>query len=171
MADVPETLAHAGLKTLATLQFVLGRSDWEATWISNTSSYVRLDELQNWMEGRSGQGVYAGARTVYRGNEFVSGTGVFMSRDVVEAVVANREEWEHDFLIDVALGRLCGRLGIGITHIPRLDIPHASFLDTVEPGEVLSYLHFRCKSNPRPEEEIRIMQRLHLLASGGAACV
>jgi len=158
---VPEVLARAGEKTLAVLSWSLSNSHFDFLWLSNTSSYVQVEKVLEWCRGREPKGIYAGSTTKYRSFSFVSGTGILLSRDVAEAILSERRHWRHDLLVDVALGQICGRLGLTAQEIPRLDVTCVEDLNSLSTDELREFAHFRCKSISRPMGEIQLMRALH----------
>ena len=156
---VDDGLAHTGEKTLAFLEFALGSSDFEVLFRTNCSSYVDLANLREFAAAGVGTtGFYAGFTGTHEGIEFASGSGYFLSRDLVEAVLRSRAEWNHDVLDDVALAAVLRGLGVAPVPVPRRTY---SSVREVRPEDV-SYFHFRCKTASRYRHgDVRIMLALH----------
>lgn len=159
--DAPETLAFAGVKTIAVLSHLLADETWHYIWLGNTSTFVNVDRLIGLLPLLPNSGVYAGTSTRYGRHTFASGTGLVLSRDVAEATVHSRRRWRHDLLVDVALGKMCQSLGVMLTHLERLDLSSVSQLDEMPDEELVQHLSIRCKSHQRPSGEVELMTRLH----------
>ena len=85
--------------------------------------------------------VHGGKIGVREGIRFASGSGFFLSRDLVELVVEHRDEWG-DSLDDVALASVLARYGVEPVEAPRQDLVTLADLGRLD----LSHFHFRCKS-------------------------
>src|SRR5947208_7012477 len=101
---VPDDLANAGRKTLASFSYVLEQREFDLVFRPNLSSYVDLQNLRAYV-GEHAELIrfYAGKSGVLDEIPFVGGAGYFLSRDLVELAVRNAAEWDHTYLDDVAL--------------------------------------------------------------------
>src|SRR4029077_20755046 len=87
---------------------------------------------------------YAGKGAQVDGIDFATGTGFFLSRDLVQLVVDERSDWDHSYLDDVALAKLLRQHGVQRRFAPRVvyeKVRDARKVDT-------SQFHFRCKTAP-----------------------
>jgi Glycosyl transferase family 21 len=159
LLPVDDGPAHTGEKTLAFFEFALENSDFDVLFRTNCSSYVDLTNLREFAAANIGTtGFYAGFTGQHEGIEFASGSGYFLSRDLVEAVVGSRAGWNHDLLDDVALADVLRRLGIAPVPVPRQT--YASVREVSR--DDVSFFHFRCKTASRYRHgDVRIMLALH----------
>jgi hypothetical protein len=143
---VPDDLAHVGEKTIACFEHVLDSRAFDIVFRTNCSSYVDLPNLRAFVDARRPrERFYAGVLGEHEETAFASGSGYFLTRDLVELVVAHADEWDHSQLDDVALGKLLRSHGIAPVSAPRQDVrglPDLERLDT-------SHFHFRCKTDSR----------------------
>jgi hypothetical protein len=156
---VPDGFAHIGEKTIACFEHALANSDFDLVFRTNCSSYVDLPNMRKFLvEHARKEGFYAGVLDAHDSVPFASGSGYFLSRDLVETVVRDRHAWDHSLLDDVALGLVLAKAGIVPVATPRVD--YASPLDVIDVDT--SQFHFRCKTlSPRRLDDVEIMLRLH----------
>ena len=100
--------------------------------------------------------------------KFGSGSGYFLSKNLVKEIIENKEKWEHNYVDDVALGKLLYNMNIEPTLAPRLDIDSyynnefyimGHKLDT---SLIKDHYHFRCKTNGDRSGDIEIMKNLKI---------
>jgi len=148
-----------GRKTIACFDWALANRDFDLVYRTNCSSYIDLPNLFGYaLEHGGGQRFYSGLIGTFEQLPFASGSGYFVSRDLVELVVQEKTAWRHELLDDVALADLLARSGVGPKPAPRVDYRSA--------GEVVhvdtSQFHFRCRTASwRRREDARIIRRLH----------
>jgi hypothetical protein len=146
LLPVPDDLAHVGEKTIACFERVLDDRAFDIVFRTNCSSYVDIANLRAFVDAHAlRKRFYAGALGEHEETPFASGSGYFLTRDLVELVVAHADEWDHSLLDDVALGKLLRSHGIAPVSAPRQDVrglPDLERLDT-------SHFHFRCKTDSR----------------------
>jgi hypothetical protein len=144
---VPDDFEHIGEKTLACFEYLLEQVEFDLVFRTNASSYVDLPNLRSYVAAQASlRGFYAGhLGATFDGLTFASGSGYFLSRDLLEMVVENRESWDHSLLDDVALARVLSERGIH----PR-ESPRAVFTEPPAVAEVdTNQFHFRCKTPSR----------------------
>jgi hypothetical protein len=156
---VPDDFAHIGEKTIACFEHVLEKYEFDLIFRTNCSSYVDLTNLSRYVVERARpHGFYAGTPSTHDGVAFASGSGYFLSRDLVELVVRERAAWNHALLDDVALGHLLSPAGHTPVAAPRIDF--ATPRDAVDVD--VSQFHFRCKTSSRARlDDVEILLGLH----------
>lgn len=156
---VPDDFAHIGEKTIACFEYLLEHREFDLVFRTNCSSYVDLTNLSRYAAAHAqARTFYAGALSTHAGVAFASGSGYFLSRDLVELVVRERDAWNHELLDDVALGLLLSTAGRRPVAAPRVD--YATPRDVVDVD--VSQFHFRCKTSSRARlDDVEIMVRLH----------
>jgi hypothetical protein len=155
---VADDLPSVGLKTLACFKHVLADLQFDLVFRTNCSSYVDLPNLRDFaLDHARDRGFYCGVVRAHDSVSFASGSGYFLSRDLVELVVERQEAWDHTVLDDVALGRLLARSGVHPEPAPRRDYRSFAELTDVD----TSQFHFRCKTDSwRRLEDVRMMVEL-----------
>lgn len=155
----PDDFAHIGEKTIVCFEYALANCEFDLVFRTNCSSYVDLTNLNRYVSEHTREhGFYAGALGTHAGVPFASGSGYFLSRDLVELVVRGRDAWNHELLDDVALGLLLSTAGRIPVAAPR--IGYATPQEVVDVD--VSQFHFRCKSSSRARlDDVEILLRLH----------
>jgi hypothetical protein len=156
---VPDDFAHIGEKTIACFQHVLANDIFDLVFRTNCSSYVDLVNLSRYVADHAeSKGFYAGVVGRHDAVTFASGSGYFLSRDLVETVVRERDAWNHALLDDVALGLVLAGIGLEPVAAPRVDC-----MEPAEAADVdTSQFHFRCKTPSWGRiDDIEIMLRIH----------
>ena len=156
---VADDLPNVGRKTIACFEHVLARDPFDVIFRTNCSSYVDLPNLRSYASTHARLArFYAGSLATHEGVPFASGSGYFLSRDLVELVVAHQASWDHGVLDDVALAALLSRHGIRPEPAPRRD--HGGRGE--EPPVDTSQFHFRCRTDTWGRlGDARLMVELH----------
>jgi hypothetical protein len=149
----------AGWKTIACFEQVLRSNGFDLVFRTNCSSYVDLPNLRGFAERHArAEGFYSGRRGMFGDLPFASGSGYFLSRDLVELVVERRDEWNHALPDDIALAELMGRHQVELVDAPRVDYTSARDVGDVDTSQFL----FRCKTeSPWRLGDIRIFLMIH----------
>lgn len=156
---VPDDLANVGRKTVALFEHLLASREFDLVFRTNCSSYVDLPNLQEFVHARRpGARFYCGTVERHGDVEFASGSGYFLSRDLVQLAVLQRDGWDHSLLDDVALGEVMGRNGVVPVPAPRRDYRSSREVTDVD----TSQFHFRCRTESwRRLDDDRTMVKLH----------
>jgi hypothetical protein len=157
-----DDLPNVGHKMLACFAHVLERFDFDIVFRTNCSTYVDLPNLRRYVEEHaSPTRFYAGKGAFSDGVDFATGTGIFLSRDLVQLAVDDREHWDHSHLDDVALAKALHAHGVTRQFAPRVVYERLRDVRKVD----TSQFHFRCKTAPTEsasrEEDARIMRAVH----------
>lgn len=128
---------------------------WEFVFRTNSSSYVDKARLQEFAETLPTEKCYCGID----GGGFASGSGFFMSRDVVETVTDILPDKSVELVEDELIGMYLYGRGITVT-------PGARRYDYWTHGEVPEKIraayHVRCKgSDVNREDDVIAMQSVH----------
>ena len=116
-------------------------------------SYVDKKLLLNFVSDKPKTKYYSGL-IGYHGNiAFASGSGFFISKDLVDYVIENSTKWNHNLIDDVALASLLSNYGVHPYLNERIDI-----LDDYNiPNH---YFHYRLKTGSRVND-IKRMYSIH----------
>ena len=161
--NVPDLYSLIGEKTLDVFQTCIQEFEFDYIFRTNVSSYVDLPRLNEFIRHRPLTNYYAGVIGEYQGISFASGCGYFISRDVVEKVLKNRDSWDHNLIDDVSLGKLVTRsLQINIEEVGRIDIDSVDDVSSKVAGGNCGIFHYRCKAG-NADTTIKIMNLIHEL--------
>ncbi len=111
------------VKTLYAMEFSLTKN-WDYLWRVCSGSYNLLDKAQEWLQVCPTNSFYSGFVGQYNDIPFASGSGIFMSRDLVEKVVKAKDEilaYPEALYDDVAIGKYMKSINIGIVPLKRSD--------------------------------------------------
>ena len=149
--------AMAG-KSLAFFDYALAELEFDVLFRPNCSSYVDLRNLVAYtVEHGRPERWYAGTHTHYEGLTFASGAGYFLSRDLMELVVAGRDRFAGRRAGDQVVAEVLLEHDVRPEPVPRRDLTHHR---EVGPGDT-SHFHFRCKTATRNRYgDVRIMYAL-----------
>ena len=156
---VPDGPLDIGRKTIACFGWCLANRDFDLIFRTNCSSYVALANMARHVAQHGRRcSFYSGRIGHFDGRRFASGSGYFLSRDLVEHAVAAQGAWNHELLDDVALSDLLASEGVEAEPAPRVD-----YRGVNEIGEVdTSQFHFRCRTESRHRrDDVRVMRKVH----------
>lgn len=166
ITNYPEGFHNIGYKTIRSFEILLQNNNFDYIFRTNSSSYVNIEKLVDYLDDKPVDNFYHGIIGHHGDVNFASGCGYFLSRDVVEKVVENKNNWSHQIIDDVAIALLLRSIGIYPTLAPRLDID--SIIDDeyyvmgkkLEKSLIDQNFHFRCKTGGDRTGEIKIMNKL-----------
>jgi len=137
-----------GHKTIKAFDWLLKNSNFEFLFRTNTSSYISYKNLKKYVHENflNKKSIYSGK--IYETNDidknkviFASGSGYFLSRDVVEKIVQHKNLWDHRLWDDVSLGKMLNEINIKPIPGNRFDV-----LGNVTKQNIdLSHYHYRCR--------------------------
>jgi hypothetical protein len=159
IGDKKETLENIGYKTIEMFKYSLENYDYDFIFRTNSSSYIRIDKLNEYLLDKQKSNFCSAIIGTHKGDiKFLSGAGYFLSRDVVEYVVENSHNWNHDYIDDVALSIILKNYDF----IPskRYDLHEGNYFLINEDLSIHNNFHFRCKCNNR-ENDMKIFNKLY----------
>jgi hypothetical protein len=158
-----EGLTNIGRKTILAFEEILKAVEFDYIFRTNSSSYVHIPKLIEYLVDKPKNGFYHGFLGFHKPNSsFASGSGYFLSKDLVKKVISNKQLWNHETPDDLALADLLQSLGVKATPAPRLDLLEVdSAIHTIDNFNLSDYYHFRCKTCGDRSGDITIMQKLY----------
>lgn len=151
----PEGLYNIGKKTLKMFDYCYNNFEFDYMFRTNSSSYINITELKNFLIDKPKKKFYCGHVGNFLGNiKFASGSGYFISRDLVEFVLNNQNEWDHNLIDDVSLGKLLTSHGYEITQGKRCDLQIDSTIDS-------NHYHYRVKDSTNRNNDILLINSIH----------
>ncbi|MCQ6271138.1 hypothetical protein M8J71_11660 [Pseudarthrobacter sp. R1] len=159
---VPETYLNTNAKNIAGLRHLLATQEFDYVFRTNSSSYVSLPMLDEYVQALPDRGYYAGFIGEAGGTRFASGTCTLMSRDLVESA-ASDPKWEYELIDDVAMGRSMARAAIEVQPLRRVDVLTPEDLSGLTAEDLRDTFVVRCKSSGGRGHDIEAMHRVHQL--------
>lgn len=195
--DVPEGLFNIGHKTIKMFEYVLEHFEFDYLFRPNSSTFFIPDNVVQHIEkfapkeqcyygykclSRIGNIAKQGYLDVDAYNDslrrrryrrralvhFTAGHGYILSRDVVEAIIDNKDKWAHFLIDDVALGDLITSC-LNIEMTPMIQSHRINIVTSKEASDRIKDMRitggveellYRCKTK-NPQECIDIMNVLH----------
>lgn len=109
--NVRESLHSMGFKDLEFFQWALQNKEWDYMARVNSSCFVDKKELVKYCQMLPEKEVFEGLEVVPHG--WVWGGGMFLiSRDVIQLILDNKKEWNHNEMEDMAMSKLVASKGI-----------------------------------------------------------
>lgn len=156
---IPDVWALINAKMVATFSHVLRTGDFDYVFRTNSSSYVDRVGLLRWVENLPRTNCYGGSVHEWEGIPVASGSGLLLSRDLVNACVCDAS-WDFDVMDDLAIARSMWRRGIVPIHHPRVDAREPGEL---EPEHIQDIFHVRCKNRQDRSRDVETMLRASVL--------
>jgi len=165
-SNTEENIYNIGQKTINAFEF-LSNKDYDYVFRTNSSSYVNIEYLLEYIKDKPNKMFYHGVVSHYEPEnfKFVSGSGYIISRDLIDLVIENKDKWDHSFpnADDVSIGKLLNYFGVIPTKGIRVDIgihrrDHS--IENLTKQEFDNNYHFRCKCDDR-NEDVLLMKKLN----------
>jgi hypothetical protein len=155
-------------RVLDCFEWVLENIDFDYIYRTTTTAYLNVEELYKFIQDKKEDSFYAGPEMFHLDKEnnrkikFGSGAGFFLSKDLVQTVIKNRNKWDHRYLDDVSLGKLLIEdLKIDLANIKRQDFKKYPLFKDID----FSQFHYRFRLDiwgyPRILEPL-VLVSLHL---------
>ena len=157
---IPDFYSNIGAKTLGALRHVLKSYSFDYLFRTNTSSYVYLPLLHQFVQSLPPKGYYAGLLAQSLNITFAAGAGILLSRDLVEFAVGDAG-WDWDLIDDLALARSMARAGVAPRPLPRIDVVSPDQVPLVPADQWKSCFHARCLSLSNRLQDIETMRQVH----------
>lgn len=137
----PESLINCGHKTIECLKQVIP-FDFDYIFRTNSSSYVDKKLLKEYLTDKPKFKFYSGIIGEQNNILFCSGSGYFLSKDLVELLISNEKDIDHNFIDDVSFGKFLSENGVDLIPSERFDV-----IDNNQPP--MNFFHYRLKTKNR----------------------
>ena len=139
--DVNESIHNYGYKTINTFELI---NDLEFDYVfrTNSSSYVDKKMLLEYVETKPKENYYSGMIGNYDGINFASGSGYFISKDLIKLVLNQKDNWNHLLIDDVAIAKILFDNNINPYLNERFDV-----INEIEIP--VNFFHYRLKNKNR----------------------
>ncbi len=157
--DVQEGLRNLGPKLLSSIN-LLSNSQYDYYFKTTLSSIANMEPILEILSNRDPDShLYAGPIVRMKKKEFVSGSCLIVSSMTANHLIKNRFRWNHGRLDDVAIGNLLQNT-VPITALDSISFSSIGEVAKVPVLKLLSFHHFRCKSNTVPRQDVAILENL-----------
>lgn len=112
--NTEDSFLTMGAKTIEAFEWALNNKQFDYLARPNASCYVRKKQLLDFCQNLPSEKLFLGLKvqSVYNIDYLWGGGQCILSRDVVELMVKNKNEWNHNYTEDVSMADLASRLGI-----------------------------------------------------------
>ena len=106
----PEDLWNCGIKTIEALKVINQKFDYDFLYRTNSSSYVDKEMLIRHLNSAPKNKYYAGHYANHDGVSYTSGSGIMLSKDLVDLILD--KGLSNTYIDDVDIGKLMNSHGI-----------------------------------------------------------
>jgi len=141
LLNVTDNFKNCGHKTIKAFELI---KDFEFDYVfrTNSSSYVDKKMLLEYIKTKPKFNYYSGVIGKYQDIDFASGCGYFISKDLINLVLNEKDKWSHEFIDDVAIAKLLFENNIIPSNNDRFDV-----LNNIEIP--MNFFHYRLKNEDR----------------------
>lgn len=166
LTDEDGNIDRLGVKTKTAFKWALENRDFDYIFRTNTSSYVDMEMLREFLSGKPRNRYYGGThvKSPSTGITFASGCGFAVSRDLVSMMVDSQSTFSDNYPDDLEIGLFFVRNGIKVENHPRTDLTRIFKVRNWRNGGRKKSFHYRCKApqrSGRPEWESILMREIH----------
>jgi hypothetical protein len=144
--NVPSALLTHPIRELALFNYFLKFTDANFLYMSNSSSYIRLDLLNELTHEFQKDNVYGGTMGSFDSIRFASGSNRIFSRDIVQHIVNKVGTWDFRYLNDVLIGKVLSGVEFHEVEIPSLAFSTVGEINTTTDSKLKNVIHYRLKS-------------------------
>ena len=153
----PEGLSNLGHKVISAFEFLLENMRFDFIFKINLSAYLNKSLLKEICSSMEQKNIYSGFLGDFGDTVFTSGAGTLLSKDVVQFIVENKNDWQHNYMEDVSMGMLIKKKNITPIALPRVSIVNGINREQIN----TKCFHYRCKNENNRDLDILIMKELH----------
>lgn len=160
-----ELKENIGRKTLEAIKLINTKYNPDYIFRTNISSYIHSSQFLYFIKKIPINKFYSGvigSHSNKKQNErikFCSGSGYFISKDLINLCLEKKESWDHSLPDDVAISKIFLQAGISPSPQKRFDFPHLNDIININIPD--NIFHFRCKFPPNRHIDIQRMHYLH----------
>lgn len=160
--EVPSMHLTLPIVEMALFKYFLHSTNAKFLYMSNTSSYVNLQNLIELIKNLSKNKIYGGTMINFAGIKFASGANRLLSRDTVQFLVNEFKNWDFQYIDDVSMGKLLASEKINEVIVPSIAFSKIDEINAMDLETIKSTIHFRLKSGARnSRNDVELMQYLH----------
>ena len=153
----PDMKRNIGYKTLDSFKFIDDNYEYDYIFRTNLSSYIDKKLLYKYVEDKPYDNFYDGMTGIDEksGVTFASGSGYFISKDLVKIALEDKQEWNHGLWDDVALGKIMMARNINIYGTAKRGSWDERDSDGNIPNE---HYHYRCRQKDRNDDTLTMYE-------------
>jgi hypothetical protein len=135
---------------------------------TSSSSYIDKKRLLKYIEDKPKNNFYSGFIGTYNNINFASGSGFFLSKDLFNLILNNKDKLNYELYDDVSVGDFLKNINIEIINNKRYDILNESLdIEKINNKEFLEYFHYRFKIMANRDIDIINMKKIYKLKENG----
>jgi hypothetical protein len=161
---LPGTESFEGItaKTIDSIEYFLHYTNFTHVIRTNLSSVWHYPRLISYLKTREMTGLFTGVTGIKNSRDFISGAGMYMSRDVAELLVRNKEKvYAYPYQDDLAISYALNDLGVKLTlSLNRIDLLTPELFETNKYSIPRNIHHFRLKQTTDRSVEPKFMREL-----------
>lgn len=132
------------LKTIKAFEFSLKEFDFDFLLRTNTSSYIDIENLYNFLSLKKDGSIFAGhiGRSVdYPNFDFISGSAFILSRDLVNQLIVNKNSLDYSLPDDLMISKFFKQINIQFTNVERNELGNYPLVSNIN----FNLIHTRCR--------------------------
>ena len=165
----PNLLHLTPIRGLKSLEVALSLEHFDYLVRITSTEYVHMDNLRTYIDGLGDRRIYAGQPLVLAGADFVGGSFIIFSRDVVQEIVNHGRRFRIDTYDDVAIGRIVSDFNLApLQALPQIVVRDTPGWETNLPTHWHNQISFGCKTGDLTTDvlgPVHNMRKLHYLLS------
>jgi hypothetical protein len=148
--NVSETLLNCTDKTLEAFKLI-NNMDYDYVFRTNSSSYVDKHRLKEYLNNKPKTNFYSGIIGLHEHNYFCSGSGFFLSKDLITLLINNEDKLDRNLIDDVSIGKLLNSFNIPLVNSERFDVVSSDDISN-------NFFHYRLKTLDRNDDIKNMIQ-------------
>lgn len=145
--NTEDSYSNLAKKTLMAFQEIYKNYEFDFIFRTNTSSFIDLKILENYLNFESNNLSYSGKITETKeGFTFASGAGFFISKQNISILLKNKELFDETLPDDVAIAKTLSQHMIFPTNLSRVDLKNVPNPRTIKENKEF---HYRCRLDPQ----------------------
>ena len=145
-AFASSTYVTAVIREFSLFRYFLEKTDCNYLYMTNSSSYVNIGNLLEFVETLPETGVHGGSLVNFSDFTFYSGANRIFSRDVVQILVDSFAKVDYRYFNDVAIGAILSHFAFKDLRIPSLTFANRNEINGTDLQQIKKTIHFRVKS-------------------------
>lgn len=161
-AKVSSTYVTQVIREFSLFSYFLESTNAKFLYMTNTSSYVNLENLLNLSKNFASHSLQGGSIVKFDKFNFYSGANRLFSRDVVKELVENFKNIDYRLLNDVAIGKILSSFKLNHSDIPSMTFSSLDEISKSDKQQIRDSVHFRLKSGTlQDRNDVNLMNAVH----------